>query len=135
MMKLGCMSLSYKDRFAAGTMDLEGFIDRAYELRLDGIDVHTRAFASTEPAYLREIRMRCLKRGLAISYIGVSNDFGRPESELDSAVSEVKEWVDVAAFMGGPDGADIRGVGARRCKRGRGAGADDAVYAGGCGLW
>ena len=50
MMKLGCMSLSYKDLFAAGAMDLEGFIDRAYELKLDGIDVHTGAFASKEPA-------------------------------------------------------------------------------------
>ena len=82
MMKLGCMSLSYKDQFANGEIDLAGFIDRAHELRLDGIDIHTRAFASTEPAYLRDIRMRCLKRGLAISYIGVSNDFGRPVPEL-----------------------------------------------------
>ena len=102
MMKLGCMSLSYKDQFANGEIDLAGFIDRAHELRLDGIDIHTRAFASTEPAYLRDIRMRCLRRGLAISYIGVSNDFGRTGPELASAVEEVKSWVDVAAFMGVP---------------------------------
>jgi len=102
MMKLGCMSLSYKDQFAAGEMDLVRFIDRAYELGLDGVDIHTRGFASTDPAYLRDIRMRCLKRGLAISYIGVSNNFGRPEGELKGAVDEVKQWVDVAAFMGVP---------------------------------
>ena len=102
MMKLGCMSLSYKDQLAAGKMDLFGFIDKAYELRLDGIDIHTRAFASTDPAYLRDVRMRCLKRGLAISYIGVSNNFGKPESELKGVVDDVKHWVDVAAFMGVP---------------------------------
>ena len=102
MMKLGCMSLSYKDQFAAGEIDLFGFIDRAYELRLDGIDIHTRAFASTDPAYLRDVRMRCLKRGLVISYIGVSNNFGKPESELKGVVDDVKHWVDVAAFMGVP---------------------------------
>ncbi len=102
MMKLGCMSLSYKDQFAAGEMDLVRFIDRACELGLDGIDIHTRAFALTDAAYLRDIRMRCLKRGLAISYIGVSNNFGRPEPELQEAVDEVKQWVDVAAFMGVP---------------------------------
>ena len=101
-MKLGCMSLSYKDQFAAGRMDLPGFLDRAYELRLDGVDIHTGAFLSTDTAYLRDIRMRCLKRGLAISYIGVSNNFGRPASELEEAVSEVKRWVDVAASMGVP---------------------------------
>ena len=102
MMKLGCMSLSYKDQFAAGEIDLVQFIDKAYELNLDGIDIHTRAFASMDAAYLRDIRMRCLKRGLAISYIGVSNNFGRPESELQEVVEEVKKWVDVAAFMGVP---------------------------------
>ena len=47
MLKLGCMSLSYKDEFAAGKIDLEGFIERAYQMRLDGIDIHTRALAST----------------------------------------------------------------------------------------
>lgn len=102
MMKLGCMSLSYKDAIAAGNMDLVGFIDRAFELRLDGIDIHTRAFASAEPEYLRDIRMRCLKRGLAISYIGVSNNFGKPEAELPAVVDDVKQWVDVAEFMGIP---------------------------------
>ncbi|MDA0745976.1 MAG: sugar phosphate isomerase/epimerase [bacterium] len=102
MMKLGCMSLSYKDQFAAGKIDLVGFINRAYEMGLDGIDLHTRAFASTEPAYLRDIRMRCLKRGLALSYIGVSNNFGKPQAELPAVVDDVKKWVDVAAFMGIP---------------------------------
>lgn len=94
--------MSYKDQFRDGKIDLPGFIDRAYELGLDGIDLHTRAFASTEPGYLRDIRMRCLKRGLAISYIGVSNNFGKPETELDAETAMVREWIDVAAFMGIP---------------------------------
>lgn len=102
MMKLGCMSLSYKDQFSAGKLDLSGFLDKAGELRLDGVDIHTRAFAADDPAYLRDIRMRCLKRGLAISYIGVSNNFGRPQEELPDVVADVKHWVDVAEFMGVP---------------------------------
>jgi sugar phosphate isomerase/epimerase len=101
-MKLGCMSLSYKDQFRDGTIDLPGFIDKAYEMRLDGIDIHTRAFASTDPDYLRDIRMRCLRRGLAISYIGVSNNFGKPKEELPGVVQDVKDWIDVAVFMGIP---------------------------------
>ena len=102
MMKLGCMSLSYSHQFRDGLIDLEGFIDRAYDLGLDGIDNHTRAFASTEPDYLRNIRMRCLKRGLAMSYIGVSNNFGLPKDELPGVVADVKHWVDVAEFLGIP---------------------------------
>ena len=103
MRKLGCMSLSYKDEFAAGSLDLEGFIDRARQLGLDGIDLHTRAFASEDPDYLRSIRMRALKNGIALSYIGVSSNFGVPAGEkLDEQVTTAKHWIDVAHFMGIP---------------------------------
>ena len=102
MMKLGCMSLSYKDQFGAGVLDLEGFIDRACDLRLDGIDIHTRAFTSTEADYLRGIRMRALSKGLALSYIGVSSNFGVAPEELEGQVTTAKEWIDVADFMGIP---------------------------------
>ncbi len=102
MMKLGCMSLSYQQQFAAGQLDLEGFIERAYALGLDGVDIHTRAFASTAPAYLRAIRMQALKRGLALSYIGVSTNFGKPQPQLAEEVRVAKEWIDVAAFTGIP---------------------------------
>ena len=102
MMKLGCMSLSYKQEFADGLLDLEGFIERAYQLGLDGIDLHTGAFASTEEDYLRALRMQALKRGLALSYIGVSSNFGKPQNELAEEVATAKQWIDTAAFMGIP---------------------------------
>ena len=102
MLKLGCMSLSYKDEFAANKLDLEQFIERAYQLGLDGIDIHTRAFASLDPAYLRRIRMQAFRRGLALSYIGVSSNYGKPQDELAAEVATTKEWIDVASFMGIP---------------------------------
>ena len=102
MLKLGCMSLSYKDEFAANKLDLEQFIERAYQLGLDGLDIHTRAFASLSPAYLRDIRMRAFRRGLALSYIGVSSNYGKPQAELAAEVATTKEWIDVAEFMGIP---------------------------------
>ena len=102
MMKLGCMSLSYKDEFGAGKLSLEEFIERAYGLGLDGIDIHTRALTSTEPDYLRSIRMMALKRGIALSYIGVSSNFGKPQEDLEQEVNEAKHWIDVAQFMGIP---------------------------------
>ena len=102
MMKLGCMSLSYKQEFSGGLLDMEGFIERAYQLRLDGVDLHTGAFASTEEDYLRQVRMQALKRGLALSYIGVSSNFGKPQGELAEEVATAKQWIDVAEFMGIP---------------------------------
>ena len=102
MMKLGCMSLSYKQEFADGLLDLEGFIERAYQLGLDGIDLHTGAFASIEEDYLRALRLQALKRGLALSYIGVSSNFGKPQNELAEEVATAKQWIDTAASMGIP---------------------------------
>lgn len=102
MLKLGCMSLSYKDEFAADKLDLEQFIERAYQLGLDGIDIHTRAFASLDAGYLRSIRMKAFRRGLALSYIGVSSNYGKPQAELAAEVATTKEWIDVAEFMGIP---------------------------------
>ena len=102
MMKLGCMSLSYRPDFGDKRMDLERFIDTAYELKLDAVELHTSAFASTDDEYLRDIRMHCLKRGLVIGYIGISNNFGKPESELPAEVENVKKWIDIAAKMGVP---------------------------------
>ena len=102
MLKLGCMSLSYKDEFRDGKLDLVQFIDRAHDLRLDGIDIHTGAFASTEPDYLRQICMQALQRGIALSYIGVSSNFGKPHEELENEVATAKQWIDIAAFMGIP---------------------------------
>jgi sugar phosphate isomerase/epimerase len=96
------MSLSYKNEFGADELDLEQFIERAYQMRLDGIDIHTRALASTEPDYLRKIRMQAQKRGIALSYIGVSSNFGKPLEELENEVATAKQWIDVAAFMGIP---------------------------------
>jgi sugar phosphate isomerase/epimerase len=96
MIKLGCMSLSYSRAMGEGRMNLLSFIDTAHQLGLDGIDIHVGAFASTEDDYLRDIRLRCLKRGLAISYIGISNNFGKPASELGAEVDMVKRWIDVA---------------------------------------
>ena len=61
-----------------------------------------RAFTSLDPAYLRRIRMQAFRRGLALSYIGVSSNYGKPQDELAAEVATTKEWIDVAAFMGIP---------------------------------
>jgi sugar phosphate isomerase/epimerase len=96
------MSLSYQQQFNTGKMDMFSFIERAYQLRLDGMDIHMGALASRELEYLRAVRMGCLRRGLMISYLGVSNNFGVPGEELPAQMAMVREGIDVAAFMGVP---------------------------------
>ncbi len=101
-MKLGCMSLSYQRKFRAGRMDLESFIERCYQLRLDAVDLHARSFSSTEEAYLRRLKMLCLKRGLAVPCLCISTNFGKGEEQLPEELATFKHWVDVAHFLGVP---------------------------------
>ena len=69
---------------------------------MDVIDLHRSAFTSTEPEYLRGIKMMCLRLGLPIGYLGVSNRFVGTEPELRKNVEMCKESIDVAAFIGAP---------------------------------
>jgi sugar phosphate isomerase/epimerase len=46
--------------------------------------------------------MQALQRGIALSYIGVSSNFGKPSTELEGEIATAKQWIDVAAFMGIP---------------------------------
>lgn len=100
MIKLSLQSLSYRDTFKAGQIDLVGIIEKAAELRMDGVDLHFGHFASTDDDYLERLRLLCLRRGLHICYIGVSNNFLKQGAELQEQIDLVKKWVDVAQRMG-----------------------------------
>lgn len=100
MIKLSLQSLSYRDSFRSGAIDLKGIIEKAAELRMDGVDLHFTHFASTESEYLERIRLLCLKKGLHVCYVGVSNNFLKPGDGYDEQIALVKKWIDVAARMG-----------------------------------
>jgi sugar phosphate isomerase/epimerase len=99
MIRVNLFSLSYRNTGPDGRVDLMQVIDYAARLRLDGVDLEARQFASTEPAYVEGLRQRAFKNGLAISYLGVRSDFGRVGPQLREEVARVKEWIEVAAFM------------------------------------
>lgn len=102
MIRVGCLSLSYRDAFDAGRMDLDRFLETASTLSLDAVELHTSAFPATDTPTLRRIRRACHRRGLSLSYIGISNNFGRSGDALRKEINEVKQWIDVAAEMGVP---------------------------------
>jgi sugar phosphate isomerase/epimerase len=102
MIKLSLQSLSYRDTFKAGEIDLEGIIDKAYEYKMDGVDIHFAHFASTDDDYLEHIRHLCLARGLHIPYIGISNNFLQTGDDYEAQIENCKKWIDVAARMGIP---------------------------------
>ena len=102
MIKLSLQSLCYRDTFNAGKITMLEIIDKAAEYRMDGVDLHFTHFASIDDDYLEEVKQACLKRGLHMCYIGVSNNFGKTGAELREQIDLMKKWTDVAARMGIP---------------------------------
>lgn len=81
---------------------MESFIETCYQLGFDGVDLHARSFPTTDDGYLKSIKALCLRRGLPIACVCVSNDFGKAEMELAQEVETFKEWMDRAQILGAP---------------------------------
>ena len=89
--------------------DIESFIEYAYELRLDVIDLRSDVgFHSHDTSYLMETKMRCLERGLAIGYLASGGHFVGTDAELEAKLDTVRADVRAAALLGSP--ARNRGV-------------------------
>ena len=96
MIKIGCNFLSLKDT------SVEDFIEIAYEMRLDCVDFHYRAFESNDPEYLTKVKLLCLKYGLPIGYIGMSGLFVGNAAERAEHAQNCKDAIDLAFFLGSP---------------------------------
>jgi len=100
--KLGCSSWSYHAAFRAGRIDLREWLRIcAEDLDVDGVELLDLHFATTDPVYLRDIKKQCADLGLTLSGIAVSNDFG-PDDRRLRETEKVKQWCDVAAYLGAP---------------------------------
>src|SRR5579872_7190295 len=102
MMRLACLSLSFKPEFAAKQMDDLKFIELCAMLELDGVDFNMSSFASLDKDHLKKIKKACLEHGLTIACVGVSNDFGRPADEQETVMKQVREGIETAQFLGAP---------------------------------
>jgi sugar phosphate isomerase/epimerase len=102
MMRLACLSLSFKPEFTAKQMDDLKFIELCSMLQLDGVDFNMGSFTSLDRDHLKKIKKTCLERGLSIACIGISNDFGRPAEEQETVLKQVREGIDTAQFLGAP---------------------------------
>ena len=83
--------------------DIESYIDYAYELRLDVIDLRSdRGFHEHGHSYLLETKLRCLEKGLAIGYLASGGHFVGTDGELAEKLETVCSDVQVAARLGAP---------------------------------
>lgn len=98
LIKIGCNYLSFK----GAEIGIEDFIQTCYDLRLDCLDFHQRAFASQDTAYLLGIKRRCLDLGLPVGYLGVAGGFAGDIDFQRDKIDEAQSAVDMALVLGAP---------------------------------
>jgi len=100
--RLGISSWSYHRSITSGKMDIEGFIRKAFELDVDGVELNQRFFEPDRDR-LKRIKRLLLSYGLDLSCVTIANNFCLPrEEERRRQVVWVKEWVDAALLLGAP---------------------------------
>jgi len=103
MIKIGCAAYSYRDYLKDGRMRYEGFIEEAYKIRLDGVELTLYWLPSKDKSYFRKLKRLSLFHGLSISCAGISTNFCNPNpSERKKEIEKVKEGLDIACELGAP---------------------------------
>jgi len=103
VIKIGCAAYSYREYLQDGRMSYEDFIEEAYRIGLDGVELTLYWLPSKDPSYLRKIKRLSTFRGLPISGAGISTNFCDPDvSERNRVIESVKEGLDLARELGAP---------------------------------
>jgi len=103
LIKIGCAAYSYREYLKDGRMSYEDFIEEAYRIGLDGVELTLYWLPSKNTSYLRKIKRLALFRGLPISCAGISTNFCNPDSsERKKAIETAKEGLDIAHELGAP---------------------------------
>jgi sugar phosphate isomerase/epimerase len=97
----GCCAYTYRHQFQSGTLTLESFIEKAVELRVDGVDMTVYYMKSTDPAYLENLRYLGHKNGVPFSGAGCNASMVQADAAKRAEVlTQIMKWVDVTDRLG-----------------------------------
>ncbi len=97
----GCCAYSYLTYLKSGKMSMEDFILKGVELGLDGVDMTTYWFKSTEPDYLVGLRRFAYRNGMPFSGAAIRTDMCQPDAaKRKTELEGMKKWVDAAELLG-----------------------------------
>lgn len=103
-MRIGCCAYSYRKYLLSGEMSLEEFIDLASDLGIEGVELTSYYFPTTDRDYLHSIKRRCLVRGIDVSGAAVGSKLTlASDDERAAEVRMVKEWLAHAVELGAPE--------------------------------
>ena len=99
----GCCAYTYRHEFLNGSLTIERLIEKAVELRLDGIDMTVYYLKSTDPGYIENLRYLGYKNAVAFSgaACGASMVQSDPAKRAE-VLTQIKSWIDVTDRLGAP---------------------------------
>ena len=102
MIKLGANAYIKEKDNPDKFLDALDFLEFARELDLDVIDFCLgRGLSSTDPDYLSEVKIKCLKYGLPIGYLlSVVGLAGPEDHQMAEKMAQAKRDVDLTSFLG-----------------------------------
>lgn len=99
----GCCAYTYRHDFLSGSLTLEGFIQKAVDLRLDGVDITVYYMKSTDPGYLENLRYLGYRNSVPFSGVGCGSSMVQPDpAKRAEVLADIKKWVDVTDRLGAP---------------------------------
>ena len=118
-MKLSCCAYSYRDLLTAGRMTLEGFLDTAVQIGLDGVELTSYYFPEQTPDYLHRIRRACFARGLEVAGTAAGGNFANADAAgRRKQIEHVKDWLAKSEMLGSPVLRVFAGGVPQGCERG-----------------
>jgi sugar phosphate isomerase/epimerase len=97
----GCCAYSYRKYLQHGPMTMEEFILTAVEQEIDGVDMTTYYFKSSEPSYLLALRRLAFRNGVPFSGAAIGTNMCQPDpTKRATELEKIKQWVDSTELLG-----------------------------------
>ncbi|MFQ6040738.1 MAG: sugar phosphate isomerase/epimerase family protein [Candidatus Poribacteria bacterium] len=102
-MKVGSCAYSFRQYLSSGEMSLVDFLEKGVEMGLDGVELTSYYFPSTDDEFLYSLKRKAYLSGLEISGTAVGNNFClADEAERAKQVAMTKSWIDNSVKLGAP---------------------------------
>ena len=102
-MKTSCSSWSYHRTIAAKKLDQFSWVRECARLGLDGVELLGYHFPTQERAYLVELKKLCADQFLTIAMVSAGGHLTVADDAKRAAdVAAIRQWTDVAVFLGAP---------------------------------
>jgi sugar phosphate isomerase/epimerase len=102
MMKIGCISWSYRNEFAANKYDIPNWIRHSSrDVRLDGVELWNNHFESLKEEYLDTISATCRDEKIELYSVATKCLFGNfSKGDIKRAKTTFRKWLAAANILG-----------------------------------